>query len=93
MILVFGLKGKGAWLMLCVQGGRRQARTQRRWIFFIFFSAVEFSIVAGHCRKPGRMSLVFGLKGKGAWLMLCVQGGRRQARTERRWIFFCGCGI
>jgi hypothetical protein len=53
--------------------------------FLFFFAAVEFSIVAGHCGKPGRMSLVSGLKGKGAWLMLCVQGGRRQARTERRW--------
>jgi hypothetical protein len=35
-------------------------------------AAVEVMGVAGHCGKPCRMSLYCGLKGNGAWLMLCV---------------------
>jgi hypothetical protein len=35
---------------------------------------VEFISVTEHRGKTCRMSLVFGLKGEGAWLMLCVQG-------------------
>jgi hypothetical protein len=41
--------------------------------------------VAGHCGKCCRMSLILGLDSEGAWLMLCVQGGRLKARTEWRW--------
>jgi hypothetical protein len=46
-----------------------------------FFGAA--CCAAGSCR----ISLVFGLKAEGAWGMLCVQGGRLQARAERRWNF------
>jgi hypothetical protein len=42
---------------------------------------VEFSNVAGHCGKPCRMSLLFGLKAGGACGMLCVQGGWLPAST------------
>jgi hypothetical protein len=33
---------------------------------------VEFIGIAGHRGKPCRMSLLFGLKGEGARLMLCI---------------------
>jgi hypothetical protein len=49
--------------------------------------ALIFSGVAGQPgrphHRPCRMSLLFCLEGKGAWLMLCVQGGRQQTPPAR----------
>jgi hypothetical protein len=70
MSLLFGLKGEGARLMLCMQGSRLQARTERRWD--LSASPDTGASPAGFFFWPCRMSLLFGLKGKGAWLMLCV---------------------
>jgi hypothetical protein len=75
MSLVFGLKRQGAWLMLCVQGGRLQARTELRWNL----SASPDTALL----QPCRMSLVFGLKGEGAWLMLSVFGVNRLQERNR----------